>query len=329
MSRVGGAVAAALILAVAPAHALELSQLPGWAGEDHLAALKAFRQTCLLVRGPGLQDVCRRARTLTALDGPAARLFLEASFTADPQTTPGVLTGYFSPTYTARRVPDAEFSAPLRPKPADLVAGAAYADRTAIEARPPEGALAWLRPEELFFLQVQGSGVLAFPDGKRMKAVYAANNGRPFVALANPMRERGLLSPDQMSAEGVRAWLAAHRGPEADAIMRLNPRYAFFRLAPDDGRAPSGSAGVHLPAGRAVAVDAGAHAFGELLWLDADRPLIAGAKPTYRRLVTALDTGGAIKGPARADLYVGEGDAAGLEAGRIHHQLRLYRLVPR
>jgi membrane-bound lytic murein transglycosylase A len=90
-----------------------------------------------------------------------------------------------------------------------------------------------------------------------------------------------------------------------------------------------GAAGIPLPAGRAIAVDAGKHALGELFWLDAGAPKLAGAFPAYRRLAVALDVGGAIKGDVRADLYTGTGPAAGAEAGRVRHELRLYRLVPR
>jgi len=111
--------------------------------------------------------------------------------------------------------------------------------------------------------------------------------------------------------------------------MRLNPRYAFFKLGPDDGKPPVGAANLPLTAGRAIAVDPGFHPYGELLWVDAEAPMLAGAFPAYRRLVSALDTGGAIKGEVRADLYLGEGDAAGAEAGRVRHTLRLYRLMPR
>ena len=297
--------------------------------------------------------MCRSARAIGPLDRETAERFFEANFRAERLGAEGVLTAYFAPEYPARRAPDAEFSAPLRPKPDDLRvvdagmfdpaqagrSGAArdrggaelepYPDRAAIEAEAPERVLAWLRPEDLFFLQVQGSGVLTFQDGKRMKAVYAANNGRPFVGVANPMRDRGLLARDNTSGEAIRAWLAAHRGPEANEIMRLNPRYAFFSLAPDDGKQPVGAANLPLPPGRAIAVDPAFHPWGEYLWLDAEAPLLAGAFPTYRRLVTALDTGGAIKGEVRADLYLGLGPAAGAEAGRVRHTLRMYRLVPR
>jgi membrane-bound lytic murein transglycosylase A len=330
-----------------------LQRLPGWAAEDHADAYAAFLAGCGAAKDAGLARLCREARAIGPLDADHARGFFEAHFAAERLAGEGVLTGYFAPEYPARRAPGAEFSAPLRPRPADLKVvdaglfdpaqagrpGAAldppggallpYPDRAAIEAQPAEDALAWLRPEDLFFLQVQGSGVLTFEDGRRAKALYAANNGRPFVAIANPMRQMGLLAADNTSAEAIRGWLAAHRGAEADAVMRLNPRYAFFSLGPDDGKPPVGAANVALPAGRAVAVDPAHHAMGELLYVDAEAPILAGAFPAYRRLALALDTGGAIKGDVRADLYVGQGAAAGNEAGRIRHRLRMYRLVPK
>ena len=332
---------------------LPLSALRGWEAEDHAAALAAFRETCGVARDPAMAQVCRSARAVGPLDRETSERFFEANFRAERIAGEGVLTAYFSPEYPARRRPNDEFSAPLRPKPADLRmvdAGTfdpsqsgrqtaardagdgplvAYPDRATIEAGPPEKALAWMRPEDLFFLQIQGSGVLTFDDGKRQKAVYAANNGWPFLGIANPMRNRGLLAGDNTSAEAIRAWLAAHRGAEAKAIMQLNPRYAFFSLAPDDGRQPVGTANLPLPAGRALAVDPAYHQMGDYLWIDASAPMLNGAFPAYRRIAMALDTGGAIKGEVRADLYLGQGPAAGLEAGRVRHTLKLYRLVPK
>lgn len=306
---------------------MALSALPHWAADDHLAAYDAFRETCGAARDAAFARICRNARAIGPLGRDEARRFFEANFRAERSPPAGVLTAYFAPAYEARRVPDAEFSAAVRPKPADARSYAGVA-RTAIEARPAEGALAWMRPEELFFLQIQGSGVLTFEDGARMKALYAANNGLPFVGIANPMRDRGLLAANNTSGEAIRGWLAANRGPQAEAIMALNPRYAFFTLAPDDGRQPVGAANIPLPPGRAIAVDPAFHAYGELHWIDAEAPILAGAFPTYRRLVMALDTGGAIKGQVRADLYIGSGGAAGAEAGRVRHALRMYRLVP-
>ena len=159
--------------------------------------------------------------------------------------------------------------------------------------------------------------------------MFDGHNGQPFAGIATPMRDRGLLPGDNTSGQAIRQWLADHRGEEAEAIMRLNPRYVFFRTAPDDGLDPAGAAGIPLPAGRAIAVDLTRNVLGEPFWIEASAPMLSGAFPSYRRLVMALDTGGAIKGETRADLYIGLGPTAGQEAGRVRHTLTLYRLVPR
>lgn len=301
--------------------------MPGWAEEDHLAAFRAYQAGCATDRNAGA--ICRHARELVQVDADAARRFLEQSFRAVPVGDDfGLLTAYFAPEYPARTQPDGEFTAPVRPRPADLDPAKPYPDRTAIEKRSAGDALAWMRAEDLFFLQIQGSGTLIFPGGERRKAVYAAHNGRPFVGIATPMRQRGLLAEANTSGDAIRSWLSAHGGPEADAIMRLNPRYVFFALAADDGIDPPGAAGIPLPAGHAIAVDPAFHPMGGLYWIDARAPVLTDAFPAYRRLVVALDTGGAIRGNVRADLYLGRGTAAGVEAGRVRHSLRMYKLVP-
>ena len=328
-----------------PAQPESFADLPGWAQDDHAAGFEAFRVTCGVAPDPALAEVCRRARAAGPLDALRARAFFEENFRPERVIGEGVLTAYFSPEYEARERPDAEFSAPVRPKPTDMVgAGTAgkealrrrpdgstepYPDRTAIETSSPAQALAWMRPEDLFFLQIQGSGVLTFPNGRRSKAVFAATNGRTFAGIANPMRDRGLLAANNTSGEAIRGWLADNRGPRADQIMRLNPRYVFFSLAPDDGRQPVGAAGIPLPPGRAIAVDTGLTGLGEVFFIDGTVPLLNGAFPDYRRTVVALDAGGAIKGPVRADLYLGLGARAGAEAGRVRHTLRMHRLVPK
>jgi membrane-bound lytic murein transglycosylase A len=307
---------------------LQLSDLRGWAEEDHRGALAAYQAGC--AADPLSATTCRRARALGySVDATTARLFFEQNFRVQPVGDQfGLLTAYFAPEYEARFAPDGEFTAPVRAKPADLDPSRPYADRAEIEARAPNGALAWMRPEDLFFLQIQGSGTLTFQDGVRLRASFAAHNGRPFVGIASAMRQRGLLADGDTSGESIRSWLSSHGGPEADAIMRLNPRYVFFNLGPDDGTDPPGAAGISLPAGRAIAVDPSFHGYGASYWIDAEAPVLNGAFPTYRRLVMALDTGGAIRGQVRADLYLGRGRAAGVEAGRVRHTLRMYRLVP-
>jgi len=307
---------------------IPLAALPGWDAEDHTAALSAFAAGCGVTRDPGLAAVCDRARALGGLDDAQARAFLEQRFVARRIGEDGLLTAYFAPEYEARDAPAPPFTAPVRPRPSGLEALRPLRDRAAIEADPPEEALAWMKPEDLFFMQIQGSGLLDLPDGRRLKATFALSNGQPFVPIAPILRQRGDLAAAGASAGGVRAWLAEHRGPEADAVMRQDPRYVFFDVAIDDGREPAGSAGTPLLPGRAIAVDASVHGLGGAYWIDADSPTLGGAAPRYQRLVMALDTGGAIKGAVRADLYLGRGEAAGEEAGRVRHDLRLYALIP-
>ena len=326
---------------VPPPSTVSFADLPGWESDDHAAALEAWRATCGVSRDQAAAVICRKARALGPVDAADARAFLEANFRPVALQDPGLLTAYFAPQYEARFSRREAFTAPVRGRPADLdmkgsgevtrtVEGRAepYPDRAAIEATEPEVILAWMRPEDLFFLQIQGSGILVLPDGTRKRAAFAAHNGQPFLGIARPMRERGLLKDSDTSGDAIRRWLAERRGPEADEIMRLNPRYVFFRMSDDDGKEASGAAGVPLPAGRAIAVDLSRHDVGELFWIDASAPILTGAFPTYRRLTVALDTGGAIKGEVRADLYIGSGDAAGVEAGRVRHTLRMWRLVP-
>lgn len=316
----------------APAGAVALSALPGWAEEDHLAALGAYAAGCGPLRVAA--QTCREARDLVGRrPSPSdARAYLESRFLAaevrpDDGAAAGLLTAYFAPEYPARRAPDAEFDAPVLSRPANL---AQVGDRAAIEAGSAQATvLAWMRAEDLFFLQIQGSGTLTFPDGARMRAAYAADNGARFVGIARPMADQGLLPPDGTSGEAIRAWLAAHRGEAARAVMRLNPRYIFFTLAPDDGKEATGAAGVPLPARRSVAVDPSRWTYGEAAWIEADGGDLRGARASYRGWVMALDTGSAIRGPVRADLYIGRGDAAGYEAGAVRHPLRMWRLIPR
>ncbi len=303
-----------------------VADLPGWAGEDHSAAFAAVRAACAALRAPPSPRFCEDVRAAGNPGEGGARAFLETHLRAEPEAGEGVLTAYFSPDYDARAQPGGDFSAPVRPRPADL--GATTPSRGQIDSWPASDALAWMRPEDLFFLQIQGSGVLEFADGRRARASFAGSNGRPFVAVAGPMAARGLIAPAHMSAGAIHDWLAAHRGPDADAVIGLNPRYIFFRLAPDTGRDPVGAAGVPLIAGRSVAVDPADHPWGELLWIDADAPSLAGAPAVFRRLAVALDSGAAIKGEVRADLYLGQGAAAGEAAGRVRHRLRLWRLRP-
>jgi membrane-bound lytic murein transglycosylase A len=311
--------------------------LPGWNDEDHLAAFEAWAVGCTVARDAASRTQCNRAMQIKQTSKPVtpsmARAFFESGFTVvaarREDGMPGLLTAYFAPEYSARRMPDAEFDMPVRPRPEGWTRGAVGAVRAEIEAAPPTDALAWMRAEDLFFMQIQGSGYLTFEDGSTARAAYAADNGQPFTGIARPMTEQGLLPANGTSGEAIRAWLAAHRGPEARAVMALNPRYIFFAMTPDDGGHPNGAAGIPLTARRSIAVDPAHWRYGELVWISADGGNLVGARASYQGLVVALDTGSAIRGPVRADFYMGRGDAAGEEAGSVRHPLRMWRLVPR
>jgi len=325
----------------APPAGLSPTALQGWDHEDHLAAFNAWTDSCHVAREPAAQVQCARAMQIRRTSKPVtpslARAFFESGFLVlqaeTPDGRPGLLTAYFAPEYAARRSPGGDFDMPVLAPPAGWTRGQVLPERAEIEANPEavSGAapLAWMRAEDLFFMQIQGSGYLTFEDGSKARAAYAADNGRPFTGIARPMTEQGLLPPNGTSGEAIRAWLAAHRGPEARAVMALNPRYIFFELDPDDGGDPNGAAGIPLPARRAIAVDPGHWRYGDLVWISADGGDLVGARGSYQGLVVALDTGSAIRGPVRADLYMGRGAAAGEEAGAVRHPLRMWRLLPR
>jgi len=340
--------------ATAPAALDSPASLAGWAQEDHLAAFEAYAQGCQVARDPAAKRQCDRAMDLKRTSRPvlpgAAKLFFETGFRVvaqgNDQGSVGLLTSYFAPEYEARHARDDLFDMPVLARPLDLERTSAgvvqrrpdgstgpYADRAAIEAAAAAGSpsapvLAWMKAEDLFFLQIQGSGYLTFDDGSTARAAYAADNGRPFTGIARPMAEQGLLPQNGTSGEAIRAWLASHRGREARQITALNPRYIFFDLQADDGGHPAGAAGVPLTPRHAIAVDPASWNYGDLVWIDADGGNLRGAHASYRGLVVALDTGSAIRGPVRADYYMGRGASAGAEAGTVRHPLRMWRLVP-
>ncbi len=291
-------------------------------------------------------------------DADAARAFFAAHFTplraeaADSET--GLLTGYYEPELEVRAAPSEEFSAPLHAKPSDLVqvnlgvfdpdlAGRSltgmvrdgalvpYDSRADIAAdRAP--VLAWARPVEAFFLQVQGSGRLAFPNGARQRAAFAAHNGRPYRSIGQVLIQRGELTADNASMQNIQAW-TQRAGPEAArALFNENPRYVFFaaEAAGDPAIGPRGAQGAPLTAMGSMAVDPGFHAYGAPVWIEANLPAAPGdwRGQETALLVVAQDTGGAITGPLRGDLFFGTGDDAGARAGVTRAQARWTVLAP-
>lgn len=267
----------------------------------------------------------------------------------------GLFTGYFEPVYPASRWKTAVYSAPLRRRPADLVsvdlglfrddlagervAGRVeggrllpYAERAEIEAVPPKETdepIAWLRPNDLFFLQIQGSGVLRLPGGEMLHVGYDGQNGRPYTAIGRVLVERGDMTLDDVSMQSIRTWLESASPEDAQAVREENASYVFFRPLtdlPEPDLGPFGAEKVQLTPGRSLAVDLRYHLLGAPMWvaLDSDDD----SAPGLERLFIAQDTGGAVKGALRGDIFWGSGDKAGEIAGSMRAEGRLYVLVP-
>lgn len=297
------------------------------------------------------RGVCAEAAALASMGaGPqTARGFFERNFTPFALSGTGRLTAYYEPIVEVRSAPDREFSMAVRARPDDLLSGdlgqfiaglegrrimgrahedrfEPYRPRADIEALNLGIPLAWGRPIDIFFLQIQGSGRLAWPDGSQARAAFAAHNGLPYVSIGRVLIDRGELSPHDASKEDIEAWLNA-RGPAAwTALFNENPRYVFFQLQPlsDPNRGPAGSQGAPLTPMASLAVDPAYHAWGVPVFLDA----AIDGDPDWTGLVIAQDAGGAITGPLRGDLFMGWGQAAGERAGRQNAQARWYLLLP-
>ena len=308
-----------------------------------------------------LWTVCRNATGLRPKDANTARTFFEQNFQpvriARLGEREGLVTGYFEPIVAGSRFPSPEFHIPVYRRPRDLVAsgykpGAVafpnkgvrigrrnennelvpYYDRGAIEAGALDGQkleICWLKdPLELLAIQIEGSGRVILEDGTPLRISYDSHNGYSYSSIERVLIERNLVSRKEMSAQRVRDWMAVHPD-EAAKVRAANRSYTFFRVtALSNEGEPVGAQGVPLTPGRSIAVDR-LHAYGTPFFIQANLPIESVKSVSPGRLVIAQDTGSAIVGPARADLYWGAGDDAGRIANRIRHPGRFVMLLPR
>jgi membrane-bound lytic murein transglycosylase A len=309
-----------------------------------------------------LGNVCRRAAALAPQGAQTARAFFEENFEpvriARLGEHEGLLTGYFEPIVQGSRFPGPEFHVPLYRRPPDLVVAGRkpgsgafpnkgakigrrdangqlvpYYDRAAIEAGALDGKkleICWLKdPADLLAMQIEGSGRVILEDGTPLRVNYDSHNGYSFTSLSRALTEHHRIPRKGMSPERLREWMKAHPD-EAENERLANRSYVFFRVTglSNDGE-PVGAQGVPLTPGRSIAVDR-LHHYGTPFFIEANLA-IENAKPAspFHRLMIAQDTGSAIVGPARADLYWGAGDEAGHIANRIHNPGRFAMLLPR
>ncbi len=324
--------------------------LEGWREDDATAAFACFRSSAQAIVAaksplraalPATPDLVAVARA--ALDLPStprledARAFFEGRFLPVRLGAPAFLTGYYEPVVDGARDRSEAFAAPILARPDDLDAVEPYPDRTAIERAALEGRyrpLVWLRDwVEVFLIQVQGSARVRLPDGTILRLTYAGRNRRPYTSIGRILVEDGAIAPDAMSLDRLKTWLrdaGQEWGERGRAVMARNSSYIFFAAVPEAGQAgPTGGAGVPLTPLRSIAVDRTLWCYGLPFWIDATLPWVSDDPQPFRRLMIAQDTGSAITGEARADLFFGAGEAAGRRAGGIRHHGTAVLLRPR
>jgi len=326
---------------------ISFNEIPGWADDRQGEALGAFKRSCAkLTTGPDAKivtdggektvtaaewkTICDAAAGIKDSDTRGARRFFEENFRPLVVQSPGRFTGYFEPELRGSRAPSRIFTVPVYRRPTDLT-DAPYYTRAEIEQGALKGKgleIAWVQdPVALFEVQVQGSGRIHLAEGGVMSIGFDGSNNRSYTAIGKVLAETGVMRKNEVDWPAIRDWLK--RNPQdGREVMRKNERYIFFK----DTRTPAaaGSQGVPLTAQRSLAVDPAFTPYGTPVWIDTQRPVAGkpGALEIYRRLLIAQDSGTAIKGPARGDVFFGSGGLAADWAGRMVGNGQAIVLVP-
>ncbi|QQO14876.1 murein transglycosylase A [Bradyrhizobium diazoefficiens] len=312
--------------------------------------------------GGSLSEPCKVAKSLELSDDAKAKAFFEQNFAplrisrlGEPD---GFVTGYYEPVLEGSRTQTDVYNVPVYRRPSNLfVRGykqdsvslpnkgpvyrkigrrklVPYYDRGEIEDGKIAGRgleIAWLKdPTDLLFAQIQGSARIKFDDGGTVRLNYDAYNGYPYTAVGRILIERGIIPKEEMSMQKIREWMA--QNPDgARELRRQNRSYIFFReVNLSDKDEAVGAQGIPLTAGRSIAVDKSLHVYGTPFFIEGELPIESErAKTPFHRLMIAQDTGSAIIGPARADLYFGAGQEAGRVSGRLRHPIHFVMLVPK
>ena len=312
--------------------------------------------------GTSLRDPCRIAKVLDLADGGRAKAFFEDYFLplriSRLGEGEGFVTGYYEPVIAGSRTKTDIYNVPVYRRPSNLfVRGARqssaglpnkgqvfrkigrrklvpYYDRAEIEDGAVAGRgleICWLKDQtDLLFTQIQGSARVRLEDGSTVRINYDAHNGYPYTPVGRILIERNIIPRDQMSMQKIREWM--EQNPDgANELRRQNKSYVFFReVQLSDKDEAVGAQGVPLTPGRSIAVDKSLHVYGTPFFIEGELPIESEQSRTpFRRLMIAQDTGSAIVGPARADLYFGAGAEAGKISGRFRHNMRFVILVPK
>lgn len=303
---------------------LEFSELDGWEKDNHAEALAVFLNTCSDMKSPDWKGLCRAAE-----DQTNAKAFFELFFRPVQITDgkPALFTGYFEPELQGDLYRSERFRFPIYKLPPEARDGAWLSRRELEETGAMKGRgleIAWVDDAvELFFLQVQGSGRVKLPDGRYIRVGYGGKNGHEYRSIGRELVRRGVYNVHQVSAQVIKNWV--RRNPiDGLELLRHNPSYVFFREVsevPAD-KGPLGAMNRSVTEMRTVAVDPRYTPLGAPVWVEKN------GKGKIRKLMIAQDTGSAIKGAQRADIFFGTGDEAGLKAGRLKDPGRMIVLMP-
>jgi membrane-bound lytic murein transglycosylase A len=330
--------------------AIDFAEIPGWQDDDHCTALECYLLSAPLAAQPAPMPPDNNLRSLLH-DREQARNFFEENFRAHRVLAePGLLTSYFEPTLKGSRARSAEFPVPVLRRPNDLkplpeghdlrahgltaardVSGKfePYATRGEIEAGALKGEdleLLYLADSiEAFVMHVQGSGMVKLDDYTIVRLSFDGKNGHPYTSISRRLVERGCLAVEDAHLDGTITWLRTH--PDPQALLNENKSYIFFKELEISETGPKGSLGAPLRASRSLAVDPLYHTLGMPIWAAA--PELTYDGEPLRRLLIAQDTGSAIIGPQRGDIFAGMGTEAGRIAGRIRHRCEFIVLRPR
>jgi membrane-bound lytic murein transglycosylase A len=304
---------------------LSYDDLDGWAEDDHSAALSVFQDTCRDMRDSDWQTLCAYAT-----QKPDPRAFFELLFrpVLIEDGNAALFTGYFEPELDGSRVQTARYRYPVYAMPPEAKRIRPWLTRRDILSTDVMNGrgleIAWVDDSvELFFLQIQGSGRIRLPDGNFIRVGYSGANGHLYRSIGAELVRRNVYKPHQVSAQVIKNWV--RRNPvEGRELLLHNNSYVFFRNVDQvpAHKGPLGAMNRSITRMRSVAVDPKFVELGSPVWLEKD-----GKKP-LRRLMMAQDTGGAIKGAQRADVFFGTGDKAGGAAGRLRDPGRMMVLMP-
>jgi len=346
---------------------VNFNQLAYWQEDDHTRALATFKRSCKPInkmnakawfspirqagKVKSWQKICEKAVNVPKHDTVAARKFFETWFepyqVGDRFNPDGLFTAYYLPLLQVSTEPDARYNIPIYARPSDLTKLGKrgrnrvvqvknnqylpYPDRAAIKDGAIEKmapVLFWCDNEiDVFFAQIQGSAIVQLPDQKQMVIGYAGTNGHPYTSIGKVLIEKGALTIQTVSMQTIRAWLEAH--PEQlHEILNKNASYVFFKILKDDQ--PVGTQQVPLTPKRSLAIDTRYIPLGAPIWLNTNIPHHNNAElwTPFNQLLIAQDTGGAIKGIVRGDIYLGGGERATFIAGHMNNLGQYWLLLP-